>query len=60
MSTSTAATGRTPPTDSVPAMPSAPTRASVVRNSLGVSVATGAYGVSFGAVGVAAGLGVRR
>ena len=40
--------------------PSAPTRASVVRNSLGVSVATGAYGVSFGAVGVAAGLSVAQ
>ena len=40
--------------------PPAPTRASVVRNSLGVAVATGAYGVSFGAVGVAAGLSVAQ
>lgn len=40
------------------APPPAPTRASVISNSLGVAAATGAYGVSFGAVGVAAGLSV--
>src|SRR6476661_7126680 len=33
-------------------------RAAIVRDSLGVGVATGAYGVSFGAVSVAAGLSV--
>ena len=35
-------------------------RARIVRDSLGVGVATGAYGVSFGAVGVAAGLSVAQ
>ncbi len=35
-------------------------RSRIVRDSLGVGVATGAYGVSFGAVGVAAGLGVAQ
>ncbi len=35
-------------------------RAGIVRDSLGVGVATGAYGVSFGAVGVAAGLSVAQ
>ncbi len=44
--------------DSVTHVPATPTLASVVRNSLGVSVATGAYGVSFGAIGVASGLSV--
>ena len=34
------------------------TRASVLRTALSVGVATGAYGVSFGALGVAAGLSV--
>ena len=42
------------------APPPAPTRASVISNSLGVAAATGAYGVSFGAVGVAAGLSVAQ
>ncbi|MGH3497664.1 MAG: AzlC family ABC transporter permease [Nocardioidaceae bacterium] len=36
----------------------APARRSVIHNSLGVSVATGAYGISFGAIGVATGLSV--
>jgi 4-azaleucine resistance transporter AzlC len=31
-------------------------RASVIRNSVGVGVATGAYGISFGAIAIAAGL----
>ena len=35
-------------------------RSSIVRDSLGVGVATGAYGVSFGAVSVAAGLSVAQ
>lgn len=35
-------------------------RARIVRDSLGVGVATGAYGISFGAVGVAAGLTVAQ
>ncbi|CAN5249242.1 AzlC family ABC transporter permease [soil metagenome] len=35
-----------------------PTRRSVVRDSIGVGVATGAYGVSFGAISVASGLSV--
>lgn len=35
-------------------------RSRIVRDSLGVGVATGAYGVSFGAVGVAAGLSVAQ
>ena len=42
------------------APPPAPTRAAVISNSLGVAAATGAYGVSFGAVGVAAGLSVAQ
>ena len=42
------------------APPPSPTRASVISNSLGVAAATGAYGVSFGAVGVAAGLSVAQ
>ena len=33
-------------------------RAAIVRDGLGVGLATGAYGISFGAVGVAAGLSV--
>ena len=37
---------------------SEPTRASVVRDSLGVGVAVGAYGFAFGAASVAAGLSV--
>ena len=36
--------------------PTAPERRAVVRDSLGVGIATGLYGVSFGAVSVAAGL----
>jgi len=40
--------------DDVPA----PVRRQIVRDSLAVSVATGAYGVSFGAIGVASGLDV--
>lgn len=35
-------------------------RRAVLRDSLGVSLATGAYGVSFGALGVAAGLSVAQ
>lgn len=35
-------------------------RSRIVRDSLGVGVATGAYGVSFGAVGVASGLSVAQ
>jgi 4-azaleucine resistance transporter AzlC len=35
-------------------------RRAIIRDSLGVGVATGAYGVSFGAVSVAAGLGVAQ
>lgn len=35
-------------------------RAAIVRDSLGVGVATGAYGVSFGAVSVASGLSVAQ
>jgi 4-azaleucine resistance transporter AzlC len=35
-------------------------RSSIIRDSLGVGVATGAYGVSFGAVSVAAGLSVAQ
>lgn len=35
-------------------------RRTVVRDSLGVAVATGTYGLSFGAVGVASGLGVAQ
>ena len=35
-----------------------PERRAIIRDSLGVGVATGAYGVSFGAVSVAAGLSV--
>lgn len=35
-------------------------RASVVRDALGVGVATGAYGLSFGAIGVAGGLSVTQ
>lgn len=37
-----------------------PTRRSVVRDSLGVAVATGTYGLSFGAVGVASGLSLAQ
>lgn len=39
---------------------SAPDRRGVVRDSLGVAVATGTYGISFGAVGVASGLSVAQ
>jgi branched chain amino acid efflux pump len=39
---------------------SAADRAAILRDSLGVGVATGAYGVSFGAVSVAAGLSVAQ
>jgi predicted branched-subunit amino acid permease len=35
-----------------------PARAAIVRDGIGVGVATGAYGVSFGALGIAAGLDV--
>jgi len=35
-------------------------RSSIIRDSLGVGVATGAYGVSFGAVSVAAGLSIAQ
>jgi predicted branched-subunit amino acid permease len=44
-------------TDRVPALP-ATRRAQVVRQGLSVGIATGAYGVSFGALSVAAGLSV--
>lgn len=37
-----------------------PSRRTVVRDSLGVAVATGTYGLSFGAVGVASGLDVAQ
>ncbi len=37
-----------------------PTRRAVVRDSLGVGVATGAYGVSFGAISVASGMSVAQ
>lgn len=37
-----------------------PTHRSVVRDSLGVGIATGAYGVSFGAISVASGLSVAQ
>lgn len=37
-----------------------PTRRSVVRDSLGVAVATGTYGLSFGAVGVGSGLSLAQ
>lgn len=37
-----------------------PARRTVVRDSLGVAIATGTYGVSFGAVGVASGLDVAQ
>ena len=46
--------------------PTAPTpswrseSAVIIRDSLGVGLATGAYGVTFGAVGVAAGLTVAQ
>jgi len=43
-------------TETVEGWPS--TRAQVMRTALSVGVATGAYGVSFGALGVAAGLSV--
>jgi predicted branched-subunit amino acid permease len=38
----------------------APERAAAIRASLGVAVATGAYGVSFGTIGIASGLGVAQ
>ena len=38
----------------------APERRAIIRDSLGVGVATGAYGVSFGAVSVASGLSVAQ
>ena len=45
-------------------MPAAPTppesRRAVVRDSIGVGVATGLYGTSFGAVAVASGLSVAQ
>ncbi|MDI6908989.1 AzlC family ABC transporter permease [Nocardioides sp.] len=37
-----------------------PTRSAIIRDSLGVGIATGAYGVGFGAVSVAAGLSVAQ
>lgn len=37
-----------------------PTRRTVVRDSLGVAIATGTYGLSFGAVGVASGLSLAQ
>ena len=40
--------------------PLAPSATAIVRDSLGVGIATGAYGVSFGAVAVAAGLWVAQ
>ncbi|MGZ4446235.1 MAG: AzlC family ABC transporter permease [Nocardioides sp.] len=41
-----------------PSLPAAAERRAIVRDSLGVGLATGTYGVSFGAVAVAAGLSV--
>ena len=38
--------------------PGGPARSAVVRNSLGVGIATGAYGISFGALGVVSGFSV--
>ena len=37
-----------------------PERAAVLRTAMGVGVATGAYGVSFGAIGIASGLNVAQ
>jgi predicted branched-subunit amino acid permease len=52
------------PEESVPEQAAAESppaeRAAIVRDSLGVGLATGAYGVSFGAVSVAAGLSVAQ
>jgi predicted branched-subunit amino acid permease len=49
------------PTESSPAPPEWDRRRrSVVRDALGVGLATGAYGLSFGAIGVAAGLSVAQ
>ena len=42
------------------AVPDPRERAGIIRDSLGVGIATGAYGVSFGAVSVAAGLSVAQ
>ncbi|MBM7515424.1 AzlC family ABC transporter permease [Nocardioides nitrophenolicus] len=39
---------------------SEPTRRTVLRDSLGVAIATGTYGLSFGAVGVASGLSLAQ
>lgn len=51
---------RSPSLRSTPmtAAPDDPTRASVIRDSLGVGLAVGAYGFAFGAASVAAGLSV--
>ena len=38
--------------------PGGPARKAVIRNSLGVGIATGAYGISFGALGVISGFSV--
>ena len=46
--------------DPLTSEPSAAQRRSIVRDGLGVGVATGLYGVSFGAVSVAAGLSVSQ
>lgn len=43
-----------------PAPPPAEERSTIVRDSLGVGLATGAYGISFGAVSVATGLSVAQ
>ena len=42
----------------MPPLPTAPTdaRRRIVRDGIGVGLATGAYGISFGALGIAAGL----
>lgn len=48
----------TPPASSTVPQPWTQRRTALLRNALGVGVATGAYGISFGAVSVAAGLSV--
>ena len=50
----------TPPRDGPRTPPTTSEHAGIVRDSLGVGLATGAYGVSFGAVAVAAGLSVAQ
>jgi predicted branched-subunit amino acid permease len=47
-----------PPTRRTTGRSTDPARAQIVRDGIGVGVATGTYGISFGALGVAAGLDV--